>query len=173
MIRVKKSLSVRELFNYLAKLEREEPVTPEMLERDIRLSEARDYSVMCTVKQKGCLSARLPDLSQPLATVKTEAGAAVVEGFGRAKISFDEEFEETPTVIAVPFGFFELKVPWITIEWRRYSIGWWTVSLPIPRVTEMTIRLPTMCFLMNVDEKGFEVFNVMGRTTVGYIAFGR
>jgi hypothetical protein len=74
MIRVKKSLSVGELFDYLARLEREEPVTPEMLERDIKLSEARDYNVMCTVKQKGCLSAQLPDLSQPFATVKTEAG---------------------------------------------------------------------------------------------------
>jgi hypothetical protein len=108
-----------------------------------------------------------------LQRLKLKQEFAVVEGFGRAKISFDEGFSEIPTVIAVPFGFFELKVPWITIEWRRYTIGWWTVSLPVPQLTEMTIRLPTLCFLMNVDEEGFEVFNVMGRTTVGYIAFGR
>jgi len=171
--KVRKSLSVGELFDYLSKLEREEPVTSESINRDLELSELKDYSVASTVKQKGCLRAQLPDLTTLLGFVNVEAGVAVVEGFGRAKISFDEEFGETPSIVAVPFGFFELSVPWVTVEWRRYTIGWWSVSLPVPQITTMTVRLPTMCFMMNVDSKGFEVFNVMGRTTVSYLAIGR
>jgi len=170
--RMVKSKSIGELFEYIKRSELSEPVTSESLNRDLELSERRDYGVRSEVKSKGCLRAVLPDLTQPLSSVAVEAGAAVVEGFGRAKIRFDESFSDTPTVIAVPFGFIEITVPWVAIEWREFSVLWTTVSIPVPRVTTMTIRLPTMCFLMSVDKEGFEVFNVMGRTTVAYIAFG-
>jgi len=163
-----------EFFNFLRELEQKEPITEEQLERDIELSERRDYTVASTVRGKGAVSATLPDLSTiPPSSVLTEAGVATVEGFGRAKINFERAFSDTPTLLAVPFGFFELEVPWVTIEWKKFSIGWWSVSIPIPRITTMTIRLPSMCFMMNVEKDGFEVFNVMGRTTISYFAFGR
>jgi hypothetical protein len=150
------------------------PPSSEQLARDMELSESRDYTVRADLKGKGYLTAMLPDLSRvPPGTLYVEAGVATVEGFGTAKISFDTSFSDTPNVIAVPFGFIELTVPWVTVEWRSFSIGWWTVQLPVPVVRNMTIRLPTMCFMMNVDKSGFEVFNVAGRTTISYIAVGR
>jgi len=165
---------ISEFFQFLKNLEQREPITPEQLARDVELSEAKDYTVLSTVRGKGAISATLPNLSYiPPGTILAEAGMATVEGFGRAKISFERTFSDAPTVIAVPFGFFELTVPWVTVEWREFRIGWWSISLPVPRVTTMTIRLPTMCFMMNVDKEGFEVFNVLGRTTICYFAFGR
>ena len=165
---------ISDFMNFVKNLEQREPITPEQLARDVELSEAKDYTVLSTVRGKGAISATLPDLSYiPPGTILAEAGMATVEGFGKAKITFERTFSDTPTVIAVPFGFFELTVPWVTVEWRRYEIGWWSISLPVPRVTTQTIRLPTMCFMMDVKGDGFEVFNVAGRTTVCYFAFGR
>lgn len=165
---------IKDFLNFVRGLEQREPITPERLAKDVELSEAGNYTVQSEIRGKGSISATLPDLSTiPPGMILAEAGMATVEGFGRAKISFERTFSDVPTVIAVPFGFFELKVPWVTIEWREYRIGWWTVRLPVPEVTTMTIRLPTMCFLMDVKEDGFEVFNVLGRTTICYFAFGR
>lgn len=165
---------ISEFFNFLKNLEQREPITEEQLARDIELSEKADYTVQSTVRGKGAINATVPDLSTfPPSTVLVEAGLATVEGFGSAKISFERSFSDTPVLLAVPFGFFELRVPWVTVEWRSYRIGWLTISLPVPRVTTMTIRLPSMCFMMNVSKDGFEVFNVIGRTTISYLAFGR
>ena len=165
---------ISEFVDFIRRLEQVEPITPEKLARDMELSESRDYTVLSTVRGKGAIAASLPDLSTiPPGLALAEAGMATVEGFGTAKITFERAFSDTPVLIAVPFGFFELKVPWVTIEWREFSIGWWSIRLPVPRVTTQTIRLPTMCFLMNVDREGFEVFNVAGRTTICYFAFGK
>ena len=165
---------ISDFMNFVKNLEQREPITPEQLARDMELSEAKDYTVLSTIRGKGAISATLPDLSTiPPGMALAEAGMATVEGFGKAKITFERTFSDTPTVIAVPFGFFEITVPWVTVEWRRYEIGWWSISLPVPRVEHQTIRLPTMCFMMDVKEDGFEVFNVAGRTTVCYFAFGR
>jgi len=165
---------ISEFIDYIRRLEKSEPITQDKLLRDVSLSELRDYTVSSTVRGKGAVVATLPDLSTiPPGLALAEAGIATVEGFGTARIVFERSFNDTPVLIAVPFGFFELKVPWVTVEWREFSIGWWSVRLPVPRVTTMTIRLPTMCFMMNVDRNGFQVFNVAGRTTICYFAFGR
>jgi len=165
---------ISEFFNFLKNLEQREPITEEQLARDIELSEIGDYTVMSSVRGKGSITATVPDISTiPPSTAQIEAGAATVEGFGKAKIKFERSFNDTPTLLTVPFGFFELKVPWVTIEWKKFSIGWWSISLPVPSLTTMTIRLPSMCFMMNVEKDGFEVFNVIGRTTISYFAFGR
>ena len=165
---------ISEFFNFLKNLEQKEPITEEQLARDIELSEKADYTVMSNVRGKGVINATVLDLSTiPPSMALVEAGTATVEGFGRAKISFEKSFSDTPVLLTVPFGFFELRVPWVTIDWRRFSIGWWEIRLPVPRLTTMTIRLPSMCFMMNVEKDGFEVFNVIGRTTISYFAFGR
>lgn len=164
---------ISEFFNYLQKLNESQPVTEEQILRDIELSERGDYTALAEVKGKGSIRAQLPDLSAPLSLAYVEAGVATVEGFGSAKISFEQSFSDTPTLLAVPFGFFELKIPWVEIEWRSFTIAWWEIRLPVPRLTTLTIRLPSLCFMMNVSKDGFEVFNVIGRTTISYFAFGR
>jgi len=165
---------ISEFFNFLKNLEQREPITEEQLARDIELSEKADYTVMSSVRGKGAINATVPDLSTiPPSTALVEAGVATVEGFGRAKIGFERSFSDTPVLLAVPFGFFEIRVPWVALEWRYFRIAWWTVRIPIPRITTMTIRLPSLCFMMNVGKDGFEVFNVIGRTTISYFAFGR
>jgi len=165
--------SISELMNFVAKLEEEEPYTEEELTRDIELSEGENYEVQARVRSRGALNFEVPDLTRLLGRMKVEAGVAVVEGFGRAKISFKKSFSDTPGFIETKFGFFELRVPWVVVEWRVFRIWWWQVRIPVPRVTTMRIRLPTMCFLMNVDKNGFEVFNVLGRTYISYMAIGR
>jgi len=170
----RKFRKISEFMDFIRRLGEAEPVTSEKLARDMELSESRDYTALSTVRGKGAVAAMLPDLSTiPPGLALAEAGMATVEDFGTAKINFERSFSDTPTVIAVPFGFFELKVPWVTVEWREFSIGWWSIRLPVPSVTTQTIRLPTMCFMMNVDKDGFEVFNVVGRTTICYFAFGK
>ena len=171
---VRRFRSIRAFMNFLKELEKAEPVSQEQLERDMDLSELGDYTVQANMRGKGAIAAMLPDLATiPPGTLYVEAGVATVEGFGTARIDFERSFSDTPVLVAIPFGFFELRVPWVTIEWREFSIGWWTVRLPVPKATTQTIRLPTMCFTMNVSENGFEVFNVAGRTTICYIAIGR
>jgi len=165
--------SMSDFLSFVKNLEQAEPITEEQIARDIQLSEAKDYRAMSTVRGKSAVRATVPDLSSPLSSAVIEAGAATVEGFGTAKISFENSFSDTPTLLAVPFGFFELTVPWVTIEWRSFTIGWWSIRLPVPQLTTMTIRLPSPCFLINVSKDGFEVFNVIGRTTICYLAFGR
>jgi len=164
---------IDELFSVASKLEKEEPETEEQLSRDLKLSEEGNYEIQARVRSRGALNFTFPDLSQPLAQGKVEVGVAVVEGFGRAKISFKKSFSKTPGLVESKFGFFELRVPWVTIEWRTFTIGWWSIKIPVPRVTTMTIRLPTLCFLMDVDKEGFEVLNVIGRTYIAYLAVGR
>ena len=164
---------IKSLMDFAVKLEQEEPYTEEQLSRDIELSETGNYEVQARVRSRGALNFTFPDLTQPLSTGKIEAGVAIVEGFGKARINFKKSFSGTPGLIETKFGFFELRVPWVVISWRWFRIGWWWVRIPVPRVTRMTIRLPTLCFLMKVDKNGFEVFNVMGRTYVAYLAIGR
>ena len=171
---MRKFRRISEFFKFLSELEQREPITEEQLKRDLELSEKADYTVLSDVKSKGTINATLPDLSTiPPRFAYVEAGVSTVEGFGKAKISFERSFGDTPILLTVPFGFFELKVPWVAIEWRRFSIGWWSIRIPVPRITTMTIRLPSLCFMMNVDKDGFEVFNVVGRTTISYFAFGK
>jgi len=164
---------IDELFKISARLEREEPLTEEQLSRDIELSEEGNYKVLSEVKSRGALNFIFPDFSQPFAIAKAEAGVAIVEGFGSARIDFKKSFSKTPGLVESKFGFFELRVPWVAIEWRSFNIAWWTIRIPVPKITTMTVRLPTMCFLMNVDKNGFEVFNVVGRTHIVYLAIGR
>jgi len=166
---IKKFRRIEELLVFVQSL----PISREQLERDLELSEKGDYTIASEVKGKAGFRVVVPDLTTPLGTVAIEAGVATVEGFGTAKISFESKFSDTPVLLVVPFGFFELKVPWVSIEQRQYTIGWWTITIPVPRITEMTIRLPSLCFMMNVDKDGFEVFNVIGRTTICYIAIGK
>jgi len=171
---MKKFNKIEDLFNFLRSLNTVEQIEAEKIAKDLQLSESNSYDTIASIRAKGSLNATLPDFSTiPPSTVLTEAGVGVVEGFGRVKISFNRKFNDTPSVLLVPFGFFELKVPWVTVEWRSFTIGWWSVRLPVPAVNTMTIRIPSMCFMMDVDKDGFEVFNVFGRTTVSYIAFGR
>lgn len=171
MLRFKK---ISEFFRFLENLQKAEPLTEEQLMKDIELSEAGDYSVLSTVKGKGALNITIPDMSTiPPSMAYVEAGVATVEGFGTAKIPFERSFSDKPTLLTVPFGFILITVPWVAIEWRYFTIGWWQIRLPVPRLTEMTIRLPAMCFMMSVNEDGFEVFNVAGRTTISYLAIGR
>jgi len=164
---------IDELFSISSKLEKEEPLTEEQLSRDFELSEQGNYEIQARVRSRGALNFTFPDLTQPLAQGKIEAGVAIVEGFGRAKINFKKSFSKTPGLVESKFGFFELRVPWVAVEWRVFRIWWWRVRIPIPRIRMMTIRLPTLCFLMGVDKKGFEVFNVLGRTYIAYMAIGR
>jgi len=164
--------NIRGVLDYAAALERE-PETEEALSRDFELSEQKNYEVMATVKSKGAVRFKAPDLSQPMAFVNIEVGAATAEGFGRGKITFKQSFDDVPGFGYSVFGFYELEVPWVAINWRVFRIGWWRIRIPIPRITKMTVRLPVMCFLMNVKEDGFEVLNVIGRSTIAYTAIGR
>lgn len=170
---MRKFRKISEFLEFVKMLDQREPISEEKLAKDLELSEAGDYTVASTVRGQGAIRARMPDLTTLFGMVDAEAGMAVVEGFGTAKIGFKESFSDTPTLIAVPFGFFELQVPWITVEWRQFTIAWFSVRLPIPQLTTMTIRLPSLCFMMNVSKDGFEVFNVIGRTTISYFAFGK
>jgi len=165
--------SIKEALSFIKMLEKEAPYPEELLAKDLELSESGNYEVQAKVRSRGALNFEVPDLTRLFGKMKVEAGLAVVDGFGRAKISFKKSFSETPGLVEAKFGFLELKVPWIVVEWRSFRIAWWTVRIPIPRVTTMTIRLPTLCFLMDVDKNGFEVFNVMGRTHIMYLAIGR
>lgn len=165
--------SIKEAIDFAVKLEEEEPYTEEDLKKDIEQAESGNYNIQARVRSKGSLTFRVPDTTRPLGVMKVEAGTATVEGFGRTKIKFKETFSDTPGLIETKFGFFELRVPWVVVEWRYFRIAWWRLRLPVPRLTTMTIRLPVMCFLMNIDKEGFEVFNVAGRTNIVYLAIGR
>jgi len=157
------------LFNFL---KRQEKYSEEKLKRDLELAQGDNYHVECSVRSRGALRFSVPDLRELFGSVDIEAGVAVVEGFGRAKIKFKESFSKTPGLVETKFGFWELKVPWVVIEWRTFGIWWVRLRLPVPRLTWMKIRLPTLCFLMNVSKDGFEVFNVVGRTHIAYMAIG-
>ena len=150
-----------------------EPYSESQLKRDLKLSEENKYSISATVKKKGSIDFDVPDLSTPLGIMRVEAGAAIIDGFGTAKIKFNRTFNRIPSVVKTAFGFFELKVPWVVLQWKQINVAWWTVNIPIPKLTFMTIRIPSMCFLMNVNKDGFEVFNVLGRTYITYLAIGR
>ena len=165
--------SIEQALKFTKDLEKSSPYTKEKLERDLELSKERNYNIQSEVKSKGALTFLVPDLSVLFGTMMVEAGISTVEGFGRTKIPFESSFSETPGLVYASFGFVELTVPWVAIEWRSFSVGWWSIRLPVPKLEEMTIRLPTLCFLMNVDKDGFEVFNVAGRTNLAYLAIGR
>jgi hypothetical protein len=165
--------SIKDAMSFIQMLEEKAPYPEELLQQDLELSEKGNYDVKASVRSRGALNFQVPDLTRPLGLMKVEAGLAVVEGFGRAKIQFKKSFSETPGLVETKFGFFELKVPWVVLEWRSIRLGWWTINIPVPKVTTMTIRLPSLCFLMNVEKDYFEVFNVLGRTYISYLAIGR
>ena len=163
------------MFDIIGKILRSrEKYSEDKLKRDIELSESGNYNVEAAVNKKGDLCFVVPDISTiPPGLMKVDGGVAVVDGFGTAKIKFSNPFSETPALVKAVFGFFELKVPWVTLQWRQFNIGWWSINIPVPKLNFMTIRLPTMCFLMNVEKDGFEVFNVLGRSYITYLAVGR
>ena len=166
--------SIGQMFNFIEKLEKEEPYTKEQLQKDLELAQQGDrYDVKARIRGRGTLTFEVPDLNRVFGKMKVECGIAIVEGFGRAKINFKQSFSETPGLVESKFGFVVLRVPWVVIEWRYYRLGWWRIRLPVPRLAWMHIRLPTMCFVMGLDKKGFEVFNVFGRTYIAYMAIGK
>jgi hypothetical protein len=164
---------VRKVFSeFFARREGEE-YSEEKIARDFDLLQKGDYTVTATTKDRSSIVFKVPDLTQPFALSLIEIGLAAVEGFGTAKINFDASFSDTPIVVMTPFGFSEIKVPWVAVSWRDVSVLWYTISIPIPELREMTIQLPKLCFLIGVETDGFTVLNVLGSTTIGYIAIGR
>ena len=163
------------MFDIISKiLNSREPYPEDKLKRDLELSEKGDYEVNAILGKKGALNFDVPDLSTiPPGIMRVEAGVAVVEGFGTVHIKFERPFAKTPGLVKTVFGFFEVKIPVPSIQWRQFTIGWWSINIPVPKLSFVTIRLPTMCFLMNVEKDGFNVFNVLGRSYITYLAIGR
>lgn len=150
--------------------EKKEPLNPENLLKDVKLAKEGDYSVESTLTSQGALDFQLPDITQPFRFAYVEAGVAVIEGFGTITVPFKKSFNSTPALLKANFGFVEIRVPWVNINWRTYTLGWYSFNIPIPSVTWMTVRIPTMLFLMNVNSSGFQILNVLGRTYVSYLA---
>jgi hypothetical protein len=164
---------IRKVFSEFFARREEEKYSEEKIARDFDLLQKGDYTVTATTKDRSSIVFKVPDLTQPFAMSLIEIGLATVEGFGTSKIDFDASFIDKPIVVMNSFGFSEIKVPWVAISWRVISIWGYTISIPIPELTEMTIHLPRLCFLINVDTDGFTVLNILGSTTIGYIAIGR
>jgi hypothetical protein len=164
---------IRKVFSEFFARREEEKYSEEKIARDFELLQKGDYTVTATTKDRSSIVFKVPDLTRPFAMSIIEIGLATVEGFGIAKIDFDASFSDRPIVAMNSFGFSEIRVPWVAISWSDISILGYTITIPIPEFTEMTIYLPKLCFLINVDTDGFTVLNVLGRTTIGYIAIGR
>jgi len=135
----------------------------------VRPQEARTM----VASKRASFTIQAPNLAYiPPGSFLIEVGVAVVSGFGKHQVRFDNTFSESPYPLYAAFGFFEMRIPIPNIEWRKYDLKLFEIKIPIPGIEWQTIRLPVLAFLINVTKEYMEFFNVAGDSTITYLAIG-
>ena len=149
-----------------------ENLTLEEIKNDIKLSQEGKYNTKSEVTDQSVLDFKLPNILHPFSFMNVETGVAVVSGFGTVTVPFKKSFQSTPSLLNANFGFISIRIPWVNFSWDKYTIGWVHISIPIPHFESLTIHLPSMAFMMNVNNSGFQILNIIGKTYISYLAIG-
>lgn len=163
-----KFINTRQLIEELTR-ETETPEYQSKMLDDIRAAEAMTVyptTTTGTTEKKASFAFSVPNMATvPPRTTRIEACVAKIEGFGSHQINFETDFKEDPYCFTIPLGFFEIKIPWISISWREYGLLGKSIRLPVGIAVEMkSIRIPSMTFPMGATKDYVEVFHVFGIT---------